>query len=212
MVLLTLLTILCRGSLRSQAENCPLIALGEAEEIEEGRSGFVAVSAGELLRTVCQGSPPSPADSVKGLPGILGEAEEAEEAEESHPSGLDGTLLAILASVVHSPTQLIIQGYPVRAGGCRGTCAVLPSVESVHPSSLSATIYLSDPGLVAVHGPARACSVTLPPSPMGPMAAGGCRCVASATIYLGLAEAHASGPTRARSLTLHPMSLPVSAK
>src|SRR6266849_5460440 len=49
---------------------------------------------------------------------------------------------------------LVTPGYPVGIGSCRCTFAVPPTVPS------SATIYLSSPGLAAVHGPTRARSVT----------------------------------------------------
>jgi hypothetical protein len=246
--LLTLLTTIRRGSLKSLAENCPLTALGEAEEAEESRlSDSVAALAGDLLTTMCRGSLRSLADSENGPVKVLGEAEEsrpsvsvaasasdlmttmhqvslrnladledgpltvlgeaeeaeenrlsdsvaalacgdllttlamrqgslrrladsedgsltvlgeAEEAEESRPSGPGVTLLAILGSVVHSPTLLMTPGRPVGVGGCRCACAVPLCV------SPSALIYLSSPGLAVVHGPAQARSVT--PNPMGP--------------------------------------------
>jgi hypothetical protein len=245
--LLTLLTTIRRGSLKSLAENCPLTALGEAEEAEESRlSDSVAALAGDLLTTMCRGSLRSLADSENGPLKVLGEAEEsrpsvsvaasasdlmttmhqvslrnladledgpltvlgeaeeaeenrlsdsvaalagdllttlamrqgslrrladsedgsltdlgeAGEAEESRPSGPGATLLAILGSVVHTPTLLMTPSRPVGVGGCRCTCAVPLCV------SPSALIYLSSPGLAVVHGPAQARSVT--PNPMGP--------------------------------------------
>src|SRR6266849_10869170 len=118
---------------------------------------------------------------------------------------------------------LVTPGYPVGIGSCRCTCSVPPTVPS------SATIYLSSPGLAAVHGPTRARSVTnsqaqadvkknrplasiplviatLLMTPGYPVGIGSCRCTCAvpptAESSPGLAAVH--GPTRPRSVTVTP--------
>jgi hypothetical protein len=105
--LLTLLTTMCRGSLRSLADGCPLMAPADWGRAKE-------------------------AEVVKGSRPLV-----------SIPLAI-ATLLAIPSLAAHSPTLLMTPRY-LSTGGC----------------GLSATIYyLSSRGLKAVHGLARARSLT----------------------------------------------------
>jgi hypothetical protein len=111
-------------------------------------------------------------------PADWGRANEVEEVKEGQPLAsiplAIATLLAILGSAAHIPTMHPVG---VTRGGCQGACA--DSVAQTVPISAEtattvrqkiATTSLPSPGLgrlAAVHGPARARSVT-PSHPMSP--------------------------------------------
>jgi hypothetical protein len=153
---------------------------GGAKDTEEVGSRSLADSENGPLMAPADWGGAKETEEVRAENGHLmapadwGGAEEVEEAKESRPLAsiplAIGTLLVILGSAT---------GYLVWAGGCQRV--------------VSATIYLTSPGLAAVHGSAH--------SPVW-VSAGGCRRTVSATIYFsspGLAAVR--GQARARSLT-----------
>jgi hypothetical protein len=100
-----LLTMMCPRPWRlANPEDARLRALGEAKEAEENRpsdSVAASASAGDLLTTMCRGSPPASQALT-----VLGEASPC------------ATLLVILGSVVHSSAgsnllTRLTRGFPV---------------------------------------------------------------------------------------------------
>jgi hypothetical protein len=151
------------GSL-TDSENGPVMApadWGGAKDTEEVGSRSLADSENGPLMAPADWGGAKETEEVRAENGHLmapadwGGAEEVEEAKESRPLAsiplAIGTLLVILGSAT---------GYLVWAGGCQRV--------------VSATIYLTSPGLAAVHGSAH--------SPVW-VSAGGCRRTVSATIY-----------------------------